>query len=275
VAIEAAEGSVTTEGTVGDEGLGDESLIVEGESTAGETSEAATGSEEEPELYVVKVGGKEERVSLDELTNGYQRQQDYTRKTQELAQQRQEISQMLALQAALERDPQTTLAALAGALGVNLGPTQAPQAPTGEGADPFEVLAREVEGVKGLLTQQQQAAAEQARLAQANEVARQQVDREIANLKATHGDFDERELARYAVENQSPNLALAFNAWQYELSQQREIAERNRATEAKRRAQVVAGGGTGANAGSTAPAGAGGLPSLREALRMALSSHGS
>lgn len=41
----------------------------------------------------VKVNGAEQEVSLDELRNGYQRQADYTQKTQELATQKQELNQ--------------------------------------------------------------------------------------------------------------------------------------------------------------------------------------
>lgn len=41
----------------------------------------------------VKVNGVEQEVTLDELRNGYQRQADYTQKTQELATQKQELSQ--------------------------------------------------------------------------------------------------------------------------------------------------------------------------------------
>jgi len=44
--------------------------------------------EETPSSYTVKVGGDEFEVSLDELRNGYQRQSDYTRKSQSLAEQR-------------------------------------------------------------------------------------------------------------------------------------------------------------------------------------------
>ena len=46
--------------------------------------------EEQPETprYYVKVDGEEQEVSLDELRNGYQRQADYTRKSQALAEQR-------------------------------------------------------------------------------------------------------------------------------------------------------------------------------------------
>ena len=44
----------------------------------------------EPDLYKVIIDGEEVEVSLDELQKGYSRQSDYTRKTQQLAQQRKE-----------------------------------------------------------------------------------------------------------------------------------------------------------------------------------------
>jgi hypothetical protein len=43
---------------------------------------------ETPQAYTVKVDGEEFEVSLDELRDGYQRQSDYTRKSQSLAEQR-------------------------------------------------------------------------------------------------------------------------------------------------------------------------------------------
>ena len=42
--------------------------------------------EEQPELYAVKINGQEEQVTLDELKSGYSRQ-DYTQKTQKIAEQ--------------------------------------------------------------------------------------------------------------------------------------------------------------------------------------------
>jgi hypothetical protein len=44
-------------------------------------------------LVTVKINGEEKQVPLAELKNGYQRQSDYTSKTQELSQQRQEVNQ--------------------------------------------------------------------------------------------------------------------------------------------------------------------------------------
>jgi hypothetical protein len=43
-----------------------------------------------PQVYKVIIDGEEVEVSLDELQKGYSRQSDYTRKTQQLAQQRKE-----------------------------------------------------------------------------------------------------------------------------------------------------------------------------------------
>ena len=49
--------------------------------------------QEQPALYTIRVDGQEVEVTLEELQNGYSRQQDYTRKTQELSQQRKTIEQ--------------------------------------------------------------------------------------------------------------------------------------------------------------------------------------
>lgn len=48
---------------------------------------------EQPEYYTVKVDGEELQVTQDELLNGYQRQQAYTRRSQELAEQRKKFEQ--------------------------------------------------------------------------------------------------------------------------------------------------------------------------------------
>ena len=52
--------------------------------------------DEQPQLYTIKENGVEVEVTLEELQNGYSRQQDYTRKTQELANQRKEIESQQA-----------------------------------------------------------------------------------------------------------------------------------------------------------------------------------
>jgi phosphoribosylpyrophosphate synthetase len=55
-----------------------------------EEEETEEEVEAAPELYKVIIDGEEVEVSLDELQKGYSRQSDYTRKTQQLAQQRKE-----------------------------------------------------------------------------------------------------------------------------------------------------------------------------------------
>jgi len=62
-----------------------------------EEEEESSDTDEEAEedlLYAVTVNGEEQEVSLDELMKGYSRQSDYTRKTQEVSEQRKEFDAM-------------------------------------------------------------------------------------------------------------------------------------------------------------------------------------
>jgi hypothetical protein len=63
--------------------------------TPTEQSEEDEESEEseEPQTFTVKVDGKEVTVTLDELQQGYSRTQDYTRKTQQIAEVRKQVEQ--------------------------------------------------------------------------------------------------------------------------------------------------------------------------------------
>jgi len=75
----------------------DESLeedTEEEEEPEGEEESEETDVEEGEELYTVKVDGTEREVSLNELLNGYSRQSDYTKKTQQLSQERQQMGQL-------------------------------------------------------------------------------------------------------------------------------------------------------------------------------------
>ena len=49
--------------------------------------------QEQPQTFSVKVDGKEVSVTLDELQKGYSRTQDYTRKTQQIAEVRKQVEQ--------------------------------------------------------------------------------------------------------------------------------------------------------------------------------------
>ena len=75
----------------------DESLEEESEEEAEEEESEESDEEVEEELlYAVTVNGEEQEVSLDELMKGYSRQSDYTKKTQELSQERKEIDEAKA-----------------------------------------------------------------------------------------------------------------------------------------------------------------------------------
>ena len=72
----------------------EEEVLEESEEESEEEESEEDEVEEEPDVYAVKVDGEELEVSLDELVQGYSRHSDYTRKTQELASQRDQMAQM-------------------------------------------------------------------------------------------------------------------------------------------------------------------------------------
>ena len=61
---------------------------------------------EEDLKYTIKVDGEELEVGIDELKNGYQRQADYTRKSQALAEQRKGTEQIQSERMQLEQERQ-------------------------------------------------------------------------------------------------------------------------------------------------------------------------
>lgn len=95
-----------------DADLEDEVAANEDDSEADESwdDEEPEEEEEAPQTFTVKVGGEEIAVTLDELQKGYSRHQDYTRKTQELAEQRKQIeAEVLAARAERERYAQNLM----------------------------------------------------------------------------------------------------------------------------------------------------------------------
>lgn len=65
----------------------------EGKDSATEEGQEAAEGDETEQVYTVKVDGKEFEVTESELLAGYQRQQDYTQKTQAIAEQRRTFEQ--------------------------------------------------------------------------------------------------------------------------------------------------------------------------------------
>lgn len=218
-------------------------------------------SESEPVDAVFDIDGQP--ITVEEARNGYLRHADYTRKTQELAQQRRELQNAEVLQAALQRDPQATLKALADAYGVEFGrgnPTPAPAvADDGWGWEDTPTVPSESVSDPRLdelvqWRQQQEVAAAQA-----------QIQTELSTLENQYGEFDQAEVLKFALERNFPDVTAAFKVLHFdkvqgELARRQDEAKR---VQAKREAQVVSPAGV--RSGSTAPISPKGGMSIRDA----------
>ena len=72
----------------------EESEEEEEDSEESEVEEEIVEEEDDtPGLYTVKINGEEQEVTEEELLKGYSRQQDYTRKTQELSEYRRQLDE--------------------------------------------------------------------------------------------------------------------------------------------------------------------------------------
>ena len=220
-----------------------------------DTPEASDEVLQEPaDTYTIKVDGEESQVSLDELRDGYQRQADYTRKTQELSAERDRLRQAESIVSALESDPEGTLQALQRSFGIDLSTPD--QMDEWDELDPTEQKLRELEKK----IEQQEAAQRQ-----------QTVEREVSGLQEKYGEFDGKELLRHAVKNGISNLEAAYTHWRFgdvkatadKLQQEQEI------TQKKRDASVITPGGS-TQAGTQQIDSSGEQPSsIREAFALA------
>lgn len=113
---QATEELVNEEEIIEDDEPFEEELEAAEEEDEPQEDQVEEEESEQPQLYTIKVDGEETEVTLEELQNGYSRQRDYTRKTQELAQQRkaieakqQEVSQKDAIYSQLLPKMEATL----------------------------------------------------------------------------------------------------------------------------------------------------------------------
>ena len=191
--------------------------------------------------YTVKVDGSEEQVSLDELRDGYQRQADYTRKTQELASERSRLQQAEAIVQSLEADPAGTLEALGDAFGV----ARATGEPTGV-VDPWDEPD----------PNEQRLATLEARLEQQDRVhRRQQVEKQVETLKGSYGEFNASELYQHALKHKIGNLEAALTHMRYNdvASRANKLEQDQERTDAKREASMVEPSGSKQAGSSTEP----------------------
>jgi|TARA_Y100000310_G_scaffold196835_1_gene196904 uncharacterized protein YerC len=220
-----------------------------GTSTPELSNEATSGQG----THTVKIDGETHLVSLEELQNGYQRQADYTRKTQELGRERERLAQGEAIVQALEADPRGAITALGDAFGVSTG-NQSPQVEEDlEDLDPEEVRLRRIE--TSIETQER--------------AGRQQnLQKDLQKLRNKYGtDINESELYAHALRNNIGNLEAAYTHMTYESMQDR--ARNADIVEEKRAANVVDSTTGGSTSGNVERA-VGAVSSIRDAYRLAL-----
>lgn len=195
----------------------------------------------------VKVDGQELDVPVKEALSGYQRQADYTRKTQELAAQRESLQYAQTLAEALQADPAGTLDLLSRHYGAAQPANQQPDVDL-EMMDPVERQVYELNQKVQMFEQAQ---------------AQQELEREISRLGSKYQDFNPSEVINHALRTGVTDLEAAYKQVAYDRlaqevaairgAQQVVASKEQEIIDAKRNASFVSGG-TSAN-GATEPAG--------------------
>lgn len=204
------------------------------------------------------VDGEELEVPLKEAVSGYQRQADYTRKTQQLAEERKNVQFAQAIQQALDNDPSATIELLKSHYGIA---DQMDFEDDDIFVDPMEKQYRQLESRIQSFEEQQ---------------AMQELERTISGLQQKYGDdFDANEVVSVALASGTTNLEavykqMAFDKLYSNQQAQRELQARKAQKEqeivqAKRSSGIVAGGSSAQGSSvDTAP-----ITSLRDAFAAA------
>jgi hypothetical protein len=210
----------------------------------------------------IKVDGEELTVPLSEAVAGYQRQADYTRKTQTLAQQKNELQWAAAIKGALENDPRGTIELLASNFGVQLNaPQQAQQ------DDPFASMWDDEP-----VADPKYAEIESRLRAFEEQQAQQRLEQTISLLSQKYGeDFDPREVVAAALASGSTDLEATFKQIKFDKVMEEakaakaKVAKVAQQREAKRNAAVVSGGSASGSSGGEV----GSVTSIADAWREA------
>lgn len=211
----------------------------------------------------VKVDGEEVRVPLSEAIAGYSRQADYTRKTQELATQKQELQWASAIRQALENDPAGTIDLLSNHYGVSRKEAQRMVdddyfMDDFQQDDPVDKRLQEIDKRVSAFEQMQ---------------AQQRLEEEIQRLQNTYGeDFNPQEVVSAALAQGNTNLEAVFKqiAFDRVRTKKAEPSRDAKAVEGKRTASVVSGASS-AKAGKDA---VGPVRSITDAWNSAKRTHG-
>lgn len=280
-------GSSPPEGSPVDDGVA---------ATDGQPTETTAYEEPTPRSYLdpdqhgdayvkVKVDGRDEEVPLREALQGYSRTADYTRKTQELAEQRQQVEYGLALQRALQARPADTIRLLAEQAGIP-PPTQSPPVQNWEQpsyddgdddayADPIEKRLN-----------QQQRMLEQLNLQNEQRRADEQLRSTIGGLQQRY-QLDQattREVVGRALQmGMGPQQfemiyqSIAFERAQAARAQamtERQQREQQRVSAKEAGSQLVGSGGSANGAGGPNPSASAGQMSISDAFAQAESELG-
>jgi hypothetical protein len=187
----------------------------------------------------IKLDGEDLEVPLSEALAGYQRQADYTRKTQELAQQREQFQFATALQSALDNDPAATINLLSQHYGIS---RQAVSEMIADGED-FDSLDP---------TEQKYRELDQRLASFEDYQTKQEIEQEVQRLKSKYEDFNINEVVTTALRMNSTDLEgtykqIAFDKMMAKAELERQAREvqqqkENSLLESKRQASVVSGG---------------------------------
>jgi hypothetical protein len=205
-------------------------------------------------LVPVKIDGEVLTVPLAEAINGYQRQQDYTRKAQEVAKVRDLAERAEAIERAFQQDPAETIRILSESYGVDLN----------------AILDGSAEQVELDPVEARLAAIEQTFQAQQLEQRKAQLNSELDRVTAAFG-VDPEAVVKTALDMGTDNLERVAKIVAYDkvMAQQAaqapsEPVDPNK-VDAKRTAPVH-GGGTNPGAATSPPV----INSFRDAAAAAM-----
>jgi hypothetical protein len=211
----------------------------------------------------LQLDGEELEVPLKEAVSGYQRQADYTRKTQQLAEERKNVQFAQAIQQALDNDPMATIELLKNHYGLD---QQDIFEEDDIWADPMEKQYKQLERRLASFEEQQ---------------AMNELERTIGGLQQKYGDdFDANEVVSVALANGTTNLEAVYKQMAFDRLYNREQAQREaqaqraqqeqKIVQAKRSSGIVAGGSSAQGSSpDSAP-----ITSLRDAFAAAKSQLG-
>ena len=233
--------------------VSDDSEVDDADEDIDEQDDAGSDSDDAPEdvfdfdsikdkTVSVTVNGETFEVPLAELRNGYMRQADYTRKTQQVAADADVLKWAREMQEAFRVDPAGSIRYLQEQFGLQT-----------QNADPFEDVDPEVKPIVDELRRTQQELAELRRQSQSLQASRvdAEVQAELDSMRSRYQDFDPMQVLPIAIEN-GLSMDKAYKLWKADklevdlriaeearIKAEKAAASREKARKAK--ATVVAG----------------------------------